>query len=82
MGLQKITRLWQCIAALLCLVVLPQTVICQGGFEPIPKESAAKYHIDFAQHYFVSPEAERLARSRLDALLKEIEFLKGRVSFL
>jgi oligoendopeptidase F len=68
------------VAALLLLPLLPWPVLCQATFEPIPREDAPRYRIDFARHFFAGPEAERAARAELYATLKELEGLKGKVA--
>jgi oligoendopeptidase F len=52
----------------------------QETFTPIPPESAAKYKFNFPRNFFASPEAEKGARVRLEALFKGIESLKGKVA--
>ena len=49
-------------------------------FVAIPPEQAARYHLDFARHYFATPAAEVAARQALDARLKELEALRGKVA--
>jgi len=49
-------------------------------FVAIPPEQAAQYHLDFARHYFATPAAEVAARSALDARLKTLEALRGKVA--
>lgn len=71
----------QYITALLLSLLFLQPVLPQEKkFEPIPKEAASQYHVDFARNFFASPEAERAERSRLYAELKDLESLKGRVA--
>ncbi len=67
-------------AALLILCLLSGYALCQDDFEPIPKDSAAKYHFDFARNFFTSPEAEKAARADYYAGLKELESVKGKVA--
>jgi oligoendopeptidase F len=68
------------IAASLLSLLFLEPIISQEKFEPITKEAAAQYHVDFARHFFASTEAEKLERSRLYAELKDLESLKGRVA--
>ncbi len=49
-------------------------------FVAIPPEQAARYHLDFARHYFATPAAEVAARQALDARLKTLEALRGKVT--
>ena len=49
-------------------------------FVAIPPEQAAQYHFDFARHYFATPAAEIAARQALDARLKTLEALRGKVA--
>lgn len=65
---------------LLASLLLLQPVLSQEKFEPIPKEAAPQYHIDFARNFFPSAEAEREDRARLLLGLKDLESLKGRVA--
>lgn len=51
----------------------------QEPFVAIPPAEASRYHIDFTRHFFTSPEAEKSDRANLDAIVKELETLKGRV---
>jgi oligoendopeptidase F len=67
-------------AAFLLSLLLLQPVLPQEKFEPITKEAAPQYHVDFARNFFASPEAEKLERSRLYAELKDLESLKGQVA--
>jgi oligoendopeptidase F len=60
--------------------MLPWSVLCQGTFEPIPKQSAAQYHVDFARNFFANPQAEKAERANLYGALKELETLKGKVA--
>ena len=53
--------------------------LAQETFVAIPPAEASRYHIDFARHFFASPEAEKRDRANLDATVKELETLKGRV---
>jgi oligoendopeptidase F len=68
------------LVVLLLLSMLPRPVLCQETFEPIPRQTAPQYHVDFARHFFASPEAEKADRAKLYATLKELEKLKGRVA--
>ncbi|HEX8650390.1 MAG TPA: M3 family metallopeptidase [Pyrinomonadaceae bacterium] len=67
-------------AALLLSLLLFQPVLPQEKFEPIPKEIASQYKVDFARNFFPSPEAEKEDRLRLSRELKDLESLKGRVT--
>jgi oligoendopeptidase F len=49
-------------------------------FVAIPPEQAAQYHLDFSRHYFSTPAAEVAARQALDARLKRLEALRGKVA--
>ena len=66
--------------SLLLSLLLFQPALSQEKFEPIPKEAAPQYHVDFARNFFPSAEAEHEDRSRLSAELKDLEGLKGRVA--
>lgn len=68
------------VAALFLLPLVPWAALCQTTFEPIPREDAPRYHIDFARHFFAGPEAERAARADLYAALKNLEGMKGTVA--
>jgi oligoendopeptidase F len=70
----------RCVAAFLSSLIFLAPVLSQEKFEAIPKEAAPQYHIDFARNFFASPEAEKAARSRLYAELKDLESLKGKVA--
>src|SRR5689334_17175212 len=70
-----------------CLIaVLLSTTFAlgQGGssnsFTAIPPEQASRYHIDFARHFFASPEVEKAERANLSATLSQLESLKGKVA--
>lgn len=67
------------IAILLPISMLSSSVFSQETFEPIPRQLAAHYHLDFARNFFASPEAERADRAGLFATLKDLEDLKGKV---
>ncbi|PYS50976.1 MAG: hypothetical protein DMF68_05695 [Acidobacteria bacterium] len=67
-------------ALVLLLSITPGPVLCQKPFEPIPREIAQQYHLDFARNFFASPEAERTDRANLYATLKNLENLKGKVA--
>jgi len=54
--------------------------LSQTAFEAIPKQNMGMYHVDFARHFFASPEAEKAERAALYASLKQLESLKGRVA--
>ena len=54
-------------------------VFGQESHVAIRPEQAAHYHLDFARHFFASPEAEKTERARLEATLKDLESLKGKV---
>src|SRR5262249_56378890 len=47
------------IAALLLGAALSSPASGQDRFVAIPPEQAARYHIDFARHFFASPDAEK-----------------------
>jgi oligoendopeptidase F len=71
------------IALLLC-GLLSGVAFGQGAapdtFVAIPPPEASRYHLDFARHYFATPEAEKTDRVNLYAALKELENLKGKVA--
>ena len=54
-------------------------VFGQESHVAIRPEQAALYHLDFARHFFAGPEAEKAERARLEATLKDLESLKGKV---
>src|ERR1051325_10732322 len=66
--------------ALLLLSALPCPVLSQDDFTAIPRETAARYRVDFARNFYASPGAEKSARAEYYAGLKELENLKGRVA--
>ncbi|HEV7473736.1 MAG TPA: M3 family metallopeptidase [Pyrinomonadaceae bacterium] len=74
------------IALLLC-GILGRVALGQGGtqggkqdtFVAIPPQEISRYHIDFARHFFASPEAEKADRDNLYAALNELEKLKSKV---
>src|SRR5215475_2383244 len=85
-------RLWRLHMKLLCLllsgpgvaVVLVSTalyglILGQESHVTIRPEQAAQYRLDFARHFFASPEAEKAERARLEATLNDLESLKGKV---
>src|SRR5437588_789144 len=80
MSLKPSLLMRQCVAALLLLSMLSWTVLCQEQFDPIPKQIAPQYHIDFARNFFASPEAEKADRAKLYAALKDLESFKGKVA--
>ena len=80
MNLNPSSLVLRCGAVLALLSIQPSLVLCQETFEPIPKQSAAQYHVDFARNFFANPEAEKAERANLYAALKELETLKGRVA--
>ena len=51
----------------------------EAAFTAIPPDVAPHYRIDFARHYYASPEAERAARVGYEAALARLEALRGRV---
>ncbi len=51
----------------------------QDRFVAIQPEQTARYHINFARHFFASPEAEKAGRAELEATLKDLESLKGKI---
>src|ERR1043165_1543486 len=69
--------------ALLLIGSVCVSVLAQSGtpdtFTAIPPTEASRYHIDFARHFFASPEAEKADRANLYATIKQLETLKGRV---
>lgn len=67
------------VCAILCAVAVGQEQT-NDTFTAIPLSEAARYHIDFTQ-FFVSPEAERAQRAKLDSILKELESLKGKTTY-
>ncbi|HEX5603509.1 MAG TPA: hypothetical protein VFX63_13205, partial [Pyrinomonadaceae bacterium] len=64
--------------ATLCALAVGQEQT-NDTFTAIPLSEAARYHIDFTR-FFVSPEAERAQRAKLDSILKELESLKGKTT--
>src|SRR5258705_3504424 len=80
MNLNPSSLVLRCGAVLALLSIQPSLVLCQETFEPIPKQSAAQYHVDFARNFFANLEAEKAERANLYAALKELETLKGRVA--
>lgn len=52
----------------------------QDSFVAIPPERAAQYRFDFARNFFAGSEAEKVDRSRLYAVLADLERLKGTVT--
>ena len=72
------------VAVLMLSGVLSSLIVGQGGasdtFVAIPPTAVSRYHIDFARHFFASPEAEKADRANLFATLKELETLKGKVT--
>ena len=64
--------------ALLVSGALCASAAAQSG-TAIPPAEASRYHIDFARHFFASPEAEKADRANLYATIKQLETLKGRV---
>ncbi|HZF08852.1 MAG TPA: hypothetical protein VFE33_08695 [Thermoanaerobaculia bacterium] len=49
-------------------------------FVAIPPVQVAGYHLDFARHFFASPEQEVAARRELEDRLKRLEALRGQVT--
>lgn len=80
MNLNPSSFVRRCAAVLALLSLQPSLVLCQGRFEPIPKQSEAQYHVDFARNFFANPEAEKAERANLYDALKELEKLKGKVT--
>ena len=72
------------IATLLLCGMAAGQLFGQGGaqdtFVAIPPQEMSRYHIDFARNFFASPEAEKADRANLQASLKELETLKGKVA--
>src|SRR6185437_8553519 len=63
----------------LCASTFSQTAT-PDAFTAIPPAEAGRYHIDFARHFFASPEAEKTDRANLYLTVKQLESLKGRVT--
>jgi oligoendopeptidase F len=80
MNLNPSSLVLRCGAVLALLSLQPSLLLCQETFEPIPKQSAAQYHVDFARNFFASPEAEKAERVKLYDALKELDTLKGKVA--
>ncbi|HSS19785.1 MAG TPA: M3 family metallopeptidase [Pyrinomonadaceae bacterium] len=82
-GKFELSRVRRGVAALLLGGMLSSLIVGQGSapdtFVAIPPAAASRYHIDFARHFFASPEAEKADRAHLYATLKELEALKGKV---
>jgi len=68
------------IALLLCTGVALGQSGSSNSFTAIPPEQASRYHIDFARHFFASPEVEKSERANLSATLSQLESLKGKVA--
>jgi len=66
------------LAAALCISTFAQTGQ-QDAFTAIPESEAGRYHIDFARHFFASPEAEKTDRANFYATIKQLESLKRHV---
>jgi len=70
--------------ALLLIGSVCGSVLAQSGtqdtFTAIPPTEASRYHIDFARHFFASPEAEKADRASLSITIKQLETLKGHVA--
>ena len=70
--------------ALLLIGAVCGSVFAQSGtpdtFTAIPPAEASRYHIDFARHFFISPEAEKADRAGLYDTIKQLETLKGHVT--
>src|SRR5262245_20462682 len=66
-------------AAVLLTTALLSLAFGQDGFVAIQPEPKVRYHIDFARNFFASPEAEKEERARLEATLKDLESLKGKI---
>src|SRR4051812_25142292 len=54
--------------------------LTQNRFVAIPPQEMARYHIDFARHFFASAEVEKAARAELYETLKTLESFKGKVA--
>jgi len=55
-------------------------IYSQEKFEAIPKESLAKYHINFEKVFYKSPEVERKSYSALKEMITRFEAFKGKVA--
>jgi oligoendopeptidase F len=67
-------------SALLMLLALAGTGLCQERFASIPPAAAPLYHFNFARNFFASPDAEKAERQKFYATLVELEKLKGKVA--
>ncbi len=65
--------------AVLLSTALLSLAFGQDRFVAIQPEQTARYHINFARHFFASPEAEKAERAKLEATLKDLESLKGKI---
>jgi oligoendopeptidase F len=74
-----LVRGYATLALLLLFVLLRGPAFAQGTFVAIPPAEAARYHFDFARHFFATPEAEKTERATLYTTLKELETLKGKI---
>jgi oligoendopeptidase F len=64
---------------LLLFTALLSLAFGQDRFVAIQPEQTAQYHINFARIFFASPEAEKAERAKLEATLKDLESLKGKI---
>lgn len=70
-----------CVAVALLIFLLPATLTSgQDSFTAIPPTEASRYKIDFARHFFISPEAEKADRVKLYDAVGQLQTLKGRVA--
>src|SRR5215470_8535 len=76
--LSVLFSLRRAIAVLLSTALL-SLAFGQDRFVAIRPEQTARYHIDFARHFFDSPEAEKAERAKLEETLKDLESLKGKI---
>ena len=76
--LSVLFSLRRAIAVLLSTALL-SLAFGQDRFVAIRPEQIARYHIDFARHFFASPEAEKAERAKLEETLKDLESLKGKI---
>lgn len=72
---------WRSIAAIFLFFLLFCSIVsAQDNFIAIPDNMTDRYRIDFARHFFATPEAEKTARAELDGALKDLESLKGKIT--
>ena len=76
--LSVLFSLRRAIAVLLSTALL-SLAFGQDKFVAIQPEQTAQYHINFARLFFASPEAEKAERAELEATLKDLESLKGKI---